>query len=477
VFICSNLNSKTVKLFGFSFIVLRVLTLGLGLVALWSLYWLMRHRHVNFFDAFLAVAVLAFNPWFVNLSFTFMTDVPFLALFLLSCALFVRGYKKRSRGGVALACVAATASMFIRQIGALFFPAALVALFFARKVQGVRSLFKTTLIFTVIGAAIYAWFGFTGLLPQTAGVHILGAWKETLKHAAQWWFYIILYLGLFLLPLFAAIALRRPKMFIKSKMAWFWFVVAGGVVAVVWLFYGKFFPYVGNMVNHQGLGPGEEVLQGTESAMFPIWIWLGLTVLAAIGAAWFLRFFAMVKLRWLRRRDTMSVDTMFIWFAFSFQFLFVMFVSGFDRYLLPSLSLALALAATYYGEYFRQRRIILVLAVLAIGAYSIIGTQNYLRWNELRWQETEALVVQGVAPENIEAGYGWCGWKLREKSQGIENPHDRSKPWYVNSICPVNSGEYAISFSELEGYEVIKKSSYKSWYDTSPFLFVLKKMR
>jgi len=57
----------------------------------------------------------------------------------------------------------------------------------------------------------------------------------------------------------------------------------------------------------------------------------------------------------------------------------------------------------------------------------------------------------------------------------MDNPHDRSKPWYVNSICPANTGEYVISFSELPGYDVLKKAEYKSWYDTSPWLYVLKK--
>jgi len=99
------LGAAIVKIFGFSFIVLRLITLVFGLVALWSLYWLLRQRHVNPIDSFLITLVLALNPWMFNLSFTFMTDVPFLALFLLACALFVRSYKKRSVGVMILACV------------------------------------------------------------------------------------------------------------------------------------------------------------------------------------------------------------------------------------------------------------------------------------------------------------------------------------------------------------------------------------
>ncbi|MEK7102683.1 MAG: glycosyltransferase family 39 protein [Patescibacteria group bacterium] len=466
------LGAAASAVFGFSFVTLRFVTLASALVALWSLWWLLRQRMVPAKNAFLVVAVLAVNPWFVNLSFTFMTDVPALAFLLLACALLVKGYERDRRSLMILGNLAALASMFIRQSGALFFAAAIIALLLNIRTQRARVALIITIIFAAIGGGLYWFLGQRGLLPGTAAVHFLG-WRALLPHAAEWLVYGLLYCGLLMLPILAGVALARRKVFLRGK-AFLWLLVMGGVVAYFWVARGQYFPYAGNIISHQGLGPTSDVMQGTESAMFPLWVWWGLTALAAFGAALLLRFHTRAKLKMIRKFD-FPFDVTLVGALMGLQLLLVMVVKGFDRYLLPVLAFLLAYVALYYGKKFRMNRGVALMGIVAMAAYSIIGTQNYLRWNEVRWREARALTEQGIPVEEIEAGYEWCGWELHDRSQGAENPHDRSKPWYVNSMCPTNTAEYVISFSELPGYEVIKKASYKSWYDTSPWLYVLKK--
>lgn len=467
------LGTVASAVFGFSFVTLRFVALACALVALWSLWSMLRQGNVSSKNAFLVVAAFAVNPWFVNLSFTFMTDVPALAFLLLACALMIKGFERDRRGWIVLANLAALASMFIRQSGALFFVAAIVALVFNIRKPAARRALPVTVVFVALGAVMYWFLGQRGLLPETVGVHLLN-WRALLPHALQWLAYSVLYLGLLALPVFAGIALARRKIFLSGK-TFLWLLVAGGVVAYFWIARGQYFPYAGNIITHEGLGPTGEVLQGKESAMFPLWIWWIATGLATIGAAFMLRFHIRAKLKMLRRWyfpfDVTLVGTLMGLFI-----ALAMIVKGFDRYLLPALAFLLAYVALYYGKKFRMKRAVVVLGVLAMAAYSIIGTQNYLRWNETREREAGALVARGISKERIEAGYEWCGWELYDQSRGIENPHDRSKPWYVNSICPANTAEYVISFSELPGYDVIKKATYRSWYDTSPWLYVLKKL-
>lgn len=150
-------------------------------------------------------------------------------------------------------------------------------------------------------------------------------------------------------------------------------------------------------------------------------------------------------------------------------------VERFDRHLLPTLAFLIAYIALYYGKKIQIHKPIALLVIVVIGVYSFIGTQNYLRWNEVRWSEANTLIAHGIDAKQIEAGYEWCGWQLYIRSRGVKSINDPSKPWYINYICPINTAEYVISFSELSGYEIIKKTTYKSLYDTSPWLYVLKK--
>ncbi|MBI4098596.1 MAG: glycosyltransferase family 39 protein [Candidatus Magasanikbacteria bacterium] len=473
------LGAAASAVFGFSFVTLRFVTLACALVALWSLWSIVRQARVSAKNAFLVVLALAVNPWFVNLSFTFMTDVPALAFLLLAAALMIKGYKGDQRGWMILANLAALASMFIRQSGALFFVAVIVAIALNIRKPAARRALPITIIFAAIGGGLYWFLGQRGLLPGTAGVHFLG-WRALLPHALEWLAYSVLYLGLLALPVFAGVALARRKIFLRGKTM-LWFLAIGAVVAYFWIARGQYFPYVGNIITHAGLGPTGEVLQGTESAMFPLWMWWIATALATIGAALMVRFHVRAKLRMLRKWH-FPFDVTLVGALFGLQIALVLVVKGFDRYLLPALAFLLAYVALYYGKKFRMKRWVVALGIVALAAYSIIGTQNYLRWNQVRWSLTYPF-SHTHSEIDIDAGYEWCGWAVYtergytpadELSVG-ENPHDRSKPWYVNSICPADTGAYVVSFSELPGYEVFLKTEYKSWYDTSPWLYVLKK--
>ncbi|HET9013347.1 MAG TPA: glycosyltransferase family 39 protein, partial [Gemmatimonadaceae bacterium] len=65
---------------GFSFTALRASTWTLAASGLVALYLLLRQLQVERRDALVGTATLGVNPIFFGLSFTFMTDVPFVAL-------------------------------------------------------------------------------------------------------------------------------------------------------------------------------------------------------------------------------------------------------------------------------------------------------------------------------------------------------------------------------------------------------------
>jgi 4-amino-4-deoxy-L-arabinose transferase-like glycosyltransferase len=66
--------------FGFSFTGLRISTWVLGIFGLFGFYNLARIMGISRRDALLSTALIEFCPIFFILSFTFMTDVPWLAM-------------------------------------------------------------------------------------------------------------------------------------------------------------------------------------------------------------------------------------------------------------------------------------------------------------------------------------------------------------------------------------------------------------
>src|SRR5687767_8753152 len=84
------------KVFGFSFETLRLSTLFMGWLGLVGAYTLCRAAGATVLLAAFATFVVAFNPIYLNLSYTFMTDVPFVALTVWSVALFLIGMQRWS---------------------------------------------------------------------------------------------------------------------------------------------------------------------------------------------------------------------------------------------------------------------------------------------------------------------------------------------------------------------------------------------
>src|SRR6185295_12333992 len=74
-----------------------------------------------------ATALFALNPLYVNLAFTFMTDVPFTALLVWSAYAYARGLTERRIAWIGWGAVAATGALLIRQQGVLIAIAAALA--------------------------------------------------------------------------------------------------------------------------------------------------------------------------------------------------------------------------------------------------------------------------------------------------------------------------------------------------------------
>jgi len=110
-----------VKLFGFSFEVLRFSTIFLGLVALAGCYFLILNLGKQAWIALAGTFVLMANPLFLVLTNSFMTDVPFLALSVWSAYFLLRAIEEDSIRHLFKGMCFAVAAILLRQI-ALILP-------------------------------------------------------------------------------------------------------------------------------------------------------------------------------------------------------------------------------------------------------------------------------------------------------------------------------------------------------------------
>ncbi len=120
-----------VKLFGFSFDVLRFSTIALGFVALLGSYCLLLSLTKQNRVALTGTFVLLVNPLFIVLVNSFMTDVPFLALALWSAFFLLRAIERDSISDIILGMGLAVTALLIRQL-ALALPLAFLFGYVAR---------------------------------------------------------------------------------------------------------------------------------------------------------------------------------------------------------------------------------------------------------------------------------------------------------------------------------------------------------
>jgi 4-amino-4-deoxy-L-arabinose transferase-like glycosyltransferase len=232
-----------VRVFGPSYVVLRVGTLFWALLGLWLLYALGRRAQLGVQRALVLTLGLALSPWFVNLSFTYMTEVPWLTLTLAACLCLACATEDRAVQGPEEASAKTTPRAAVllvgtgllvglaalsRQFSMLLLPVlALVAALDARRGAGPwwkqvswKALGRGLAVFLpalLLYGAFHLWYtrvhGPTIANRETwMRMRALRPWHP-LSHALAIWHYV----GLWLAPLVAAVALA-PKALRQTAM-------------------------------------------------------------------------------------------------------------------------------------------------------------------------------------------------------------------------------------------------------------------
>lgn len=501
-----------VKIFGFSFETLRVSTLVLGLVAVWAAHWAAREAGLTTRWAFLVALTLLVNPLFLNLSYTFMTDVPFLALSVLAGAAYLRALRTNLTRWIAVATSIAMIAFFVRQFALVVVIAAVEFFIPTFPVKNPWPALRQWLGFLI---PLLAWVLVESLLPSH-GLEMAKGWDWTrlgetwgeritdiLSHAG----FTFCYLALFAAPFaFAGIAAyfrnrstdnfshatdsgttpkpenchseQREESPAKTAKAPLRIVmpVLALPLLITYLITSRWphrLPNLGNLLYDFGIGP--LLMPGmlddngiTAPVHLGAIIWWSITILVIPGAAVLVALHLHAGVHWLtsseRRSASTRADLFLALWSIGMVLVLIMppVLARFDRYFVMAQIPATILAARWLARTAPQPARASYAAAAVLWVIGIVCQQDYLAWNAARWNALAALQRDHAAPlEQINGGYEFNGWfhsdvyaeESRRTGQKIFGPQG----WWIRG------DEYRVSLRPNDHFEVIGTEPYFSW--------------
>lgn len=477
-------------IFGFSFTVVRCSTLVLSLAALVFCYFLIKELSGSRKLSFAGSLMLLVNPVFLNLSNTFMTDVPFLCMLLGSLLFFVRGLKQDRWWFIAAGICFVVAASLIRQLG-LLVPPAFALVYVCSGRRDIRRVL-TAAVVVVVPVGVYVlyngWLKRHDSYPvmydegtKQIWFHLFGSSDSRFSYLFRQVLDLGVYCGFFIFPLIFMFDERGLFRFYKFRYYYLFLLLAG---AGYCLFFRRLMPFTGNVINPYGLGSitlrDVMILKADHLRSLPPAVWVIMTAAGFAGVG--LLLFILVRIlrpgEWRRAFPgtylQASPDGFFLT-CFLLLYAGVMVVgASFDRYYLPILPIVCALAGSVLSGYLARSRIsagLFCMVLIVYGVYSTALTGDYLSWNRARWQALHWLMdEQGVSADRIDGGFEFNGYYLYDGTP-MELRDDPDKPswWWVKG------DDYLVSFGPLGGYEIVRKYPWKRNIGLPGVIYILKK--
>ena len=457
------------KIFGASFHALRASTAVLGLIGILATYGLLREMRVSRTFALLGAMVIAVNPWYVELSNTFMTDVPFFAFAMLSIFFYVRAIRRDSIAYVAAGTLFACIAVLTRQIGVML-PISFAAAYLVKNGFRPRTLMGALLpVITVVGLlfAYQKWLSAADRMPLyysvqsragmaylTSGpMKMIGGLTSVIETA-------LVYVGLFLFPI---LLVTLPKKDSPSPRLWRINLAASAVLFLglmaSLIIHGEWMPLkkqFGNILIDFGVGPATLYdvfpLRLSHLPTAPKALWEIVTVIGAAGAALLFRQILQAIETAFTDRD--SRWRVVLWLSAAMLAIGpIVLLSGFgyfDRYFLILLPLLMPIALLNTNPSKNRALIGAALAVIIIfGVFSVGATHDYFAWNRARWQAYGDLVGKHKVPvTSVHGGYECNGWLAYT-----------DKPNWETAIRAF----YALAFGPIPGYREIARYPFHRW--------------
>jgi 4-amino-4-deoxy-L-arabinose transferase-like glycosyltransferase len=452
------------RLFGFSFGVLRLATALLAAIGCSAFYVTLQEIHLPRGASLLAALALALNPVFFALSFSYMTDVPFVSLALVVLLCYVRGIERGREPFLWAGSAVAVAAFLIRPVGVLI-PVTLAAAALGRppRVRMRAWMMPLVVSLALMATAAVAMPRMFGPLEVASGRTAQLRWWGTIPASS----YLAWNAGLWLQALMPFAPLLLVPILSRRGI-----VAVAAVAVVVWIVLhatiGTIPPPLPDWdtwslqdVGARAMIGGDAPLSDLSARLAPLVTVVGLA--SASG-------FVIAAVRTVRRLTPAAAVIVSFgvlqWIAVNALWLFN------DRYYLP-FAPAVALVAAHAIET-RVQRLAAAVLLAALAAVAVTGARDMLDANAAAAGAARDLECDGVPAWNIDAGYALNGWRLYAHPERLPVGADRrfAVP-YVTSKQPVL---YRVANTRLDGYDLVRVLPLDhAWWQTTDRLYLLRR--
>lgn len=461
------------QVFGFSFRALHLGAVLVGGAGLLAVRRLCRAAEGEEGLAVLLAASLGACPIYFNLSCTYMTDVPFVAIVCLAAAYGLESLRTgRDRPLLVFATLSVLATL-VRQVGLCAGAAFALAQLLRRPFSLRRSLLGAVpLALSVLSlVALRGWLVRAGHLPDLYDQNLADLRSSLaqplvvlLGRGADRIALSLGYIGAFLLPLLLVTeGRRRAAPAFSFPVRW-----SAGLLAVGWAVLrlrpsSGFFPFCPNVVWNLGVGPptlSDAYILGLRGApAAPPWLATMLPAVMLAGGTLLAVRLAGVLVAEVADGTLLRGEGTLVFLGSLVAASVVPLLPGtifMDRYLLP----AVPFVGVLLGATCRLRRpypparvvaaaaVWLLLATLGVG-----GTRDYYAWNEARWRALGDLEREGVPPTAIDGGFEYNGWTCYRSDWDLT----RQKPWWIHD------DRYRIAFGPVDGFREFRRYGFDRW--------------
>ncbi len=460
-----------VALLGDTFTAVTLATVTLSLLGALAFYAILRVLGFSTSLSALGVAILVLNPYYLYLSYTYMTEVTFTSMALISCFCYLLGIcgnrtkddgpkAMDNRGAkmsasivwLALGGLFAALAFLTRQFGLALPVAALAWLFVARKMTITKALAVLALpLVAVIG--YYVWsskFGttFSGSVGREEILELAnpGEWAQ---RAARFVYFALFLPGL-TVPLWS-----KPRRW-RVGLA---LSVLGGVAAFgLWQLKLR--------LASEGQSSLDELSFTWLRPVFGDGVLITLVYSVGAGlAVWLL--FGMAERAWpalvgifTRKMEAPPALLFFLAGAILFAGTYVVSAGFLDRYWVPVLPFLIA-GGLYGVKRWSWRLLVPALAVVGVFG-ALVHLDDYAAM-QARWDAGRDLLASGVPVDRIENGYAWDGYYLGDSSMARYPNLDVRVIGRIFPPYEVIVPDYVIDNVPMEGYTIVDRYRYFSY--------------
>jgi len=478
------------SLFGYSIEVLRLSTLVISLLGLIFIYLLLRELKHHWQTSLLIVLLILFNPFSLPLNFTFFTDHFFISLLFISTYFYYKAFKDKNDSYLLIASLVASCTVLVRQNGILIPLSVFIYLLASERSLKIfirRSLF--TLIIPITTFIIFSYWLNVIHEPPSEYIKQVDKILENLRKPylllikIVWRPFIILeFMGFCLIPLSFSFLPKLKELFSrKHYFLLLLFCLAGTLFYLLFEHIGLY-PTVDLWLNGFRFAYISEY--GYRDFLNILFFFYRIFDFLSVASIVYLIHLLIKYRKSIWEKFSLASPTFLILLIGIFQFLFFLTTGyKFSRYYLILIPFFIFVILEITKSIRINKKIFTSLLTIHT-LFSFASTQDFMSWNQLKWQVSQKLLDKGISARKISAGFAWDAWHCCQYS--LDHPYEivtqkGDIPWWIEELIPVIDPQYLISNSPIPtGFEFF------TYFDTDRYniidsydyftLFYLRKM-